>query len=503
MNDEQSKMVDISKLIPWAKNPRKNDQAIDAVAESIQRFGFASPILARVEDGRVIAGHTRLKAAQRLGIKQVPVRYLALDDREADALALADNRLGELAEWDDVALAEILAGLDTDAKGLGWSDDDIAAMLENASKNDKKGDDVDRRSLADRFGVPPFSVLDARQGYWQERKKSWLAMGIASELGRGSATAYDLGGMDQSRGGHRSANNSKRTTWVAGDRPESTLDETSRKILSATRRSADAHSDATNAAQLLALADNGTEYIAPGTSIFDPVLCELVYRWFSPAGGTVLDPFAGGSVRGIVAAQLGRQYVGIDIRAEQVAANEMQRGILPDTVPAPVWYCGDSTHIATIAPDLRSDLVFSCPPYGDLEVYSEDPRDLSTMAHSDFIASYRAIIAAAVATLRPDRFAVFVVGDYRDEAGFYRNFVSDTIAAFESAGAMLYNEAILVTALGSLPIRTARAFNSRRKLGKTHQNVLVFFKGNPASIHGVLGDCDFAAVDETPGDADA
>jgi hypothetical protein len=61
-----------------------------------------------------------------------------------------------------------------------------------------------------------------------------------------------------------------------------------------------------------------------GTSIFDPVLCELAYRWFCPPGGLVLDPYAGGSVRGIVAAKCGRRYIGIDLSERQVSANRAQ-----------------------------------------------------------------------------------------------------------------------------------------------------------------------------------
>jgi hypothetical protein len=80
--------------------------------------------------------------------------------------------------------------------------------------------------------------------------------------------------------------------------------------------------------------------------------------------------------------------------------------------------------------------------------------------------------------LREDRFACFVVGDVRDKRGIYRNFVSDTIAAFQDAGALLYNDAILVNSAGSLPLRTRRQFTSGRKLGKTHQNVLIFVKGD-------------------------
>lgn len=121
-----------------------------------------------------------------------------------------------------------------------------------------------------------------------------------------------------------------------------------------------------------------------GTSIFDPVLAELAYRWFCPPTGVVLDPFAGGSVRGIVAAALGRHYVGVDLRPEQIEANEQQwRDVSPRLMagsPPPRWICGDSQDIGTLAADVAADFVFSCPPYAHLEVYSDDPKDLSTMA---------------------------------------------------------------------------------------------------------------------------
>ena len=223
-----------------------------------------------------------------------------------------------------------------------------------------------------------------------------------------------------------------------------------------------------------------------GTSIFDPVLCEIAYRWFSPPGGLVLDPFAGGSVRGIVAAKTGREYIGCDLRPEQIEANREQANAICAGGIAPAWVCGDS---ATVIPtlDCAPDFVFSCPPYGDLEVYSDDPADLSTMPFAAFRAAYRAIIAAACAKLKQDRFACFVVGDYRDKKGFYCNFVGETVAAFEAAGARLYNEAILVTAVGSLPIRAGKQFSASRKLGKTHQNILVFCKGDPKKATAACG----------------
>lgn len=276
-----------------------------------------------------------------------------------------------------------------------------------------------RGPVADRFTFPPFSVLDARQGEWKERKARWAAMGIRGETGR-TATAY----------------NTEKNKIVLGD------------------------------------AEYPTEC---GTSIFDPVLCELVYRWFTPPGAQVVDPFAGGSVRGIVAAELGRRYWGCDLRREQIDANEQQAADICQG-DRPMWICGDST--ATLANAPSADLVFSCPPYGDLERYSDDPADLSAMDWHSFIAVYRDIIAKAVAKLRRDRFACFVVGDFRDKRGLYRCFVNITIEAFRDAGAELYNEAILLTPAGSAAMRVTNQFNSGRKLCKTHQNVLLFVKGD-------------------------
>ena len=232
-----------------------------------------------------------------------------------------------------------------------------------------------------------------------------------------------------------------------------------------------------------------------GTSIFDPVLCEVAYRWFCPPGGVVLDPFAGGSVRGIVASTLGRHYIGIDLRPEQVAANRDQAARICSD-PVPTWIVGDSRDLPTLCAGVEADFVFSCPPYGDLEVYSEHPADLSRLDYPAFLAAYRGIIAAAVARLQPDRFACFVVGDIRDRKGIYRGFVGDTVAAFREAGTALYNDAVLITAVGSLPIRAGKQFAAARKLGKTHQNVLVFVKGDAKAATAACGPVDVALPDE-------
>ena len=271
--------------------------------------------------------------------------------------------------------------------------------------------------VAERFTLPPFTILDARMGEWQERRRAWVALGIQSECGRDSDMTYGAGlGM---------------------------------------------------------LLPGGEEQ---RTSIFDPTVCELAVRWFSPAGGQVVDPFAGGSVRGIVAGCLGRKYWGCDLRAEQIAANELQAEQIAPQV-RPVWVCGDSMDALSDAP--AADFVFSCPPYGDLEKYSDDPRDLSAMDWHAFVAAYKRIILRAVGRMKPDTFACFVVGDFRDSRGFYRNFVSTTIEAFEECGARLYNEAILATPVGTAAMRVTKQFEVSRKMAKTHQNVLVFCNGDP------------------------
>ncbi|MBO9539666.1 DNA modification methylase [bacterium] len=121
--------VAIGELTPWDQNPRKNEAAVEKVVESIRRFGFGSPILAR-PNGEVIAGHTRLKAAERLGLDRVPVRYLDLDPADAHLLALADNKLGEIAEWDESLLAEILKDLDPeDAALAGFGAEELEDLL--------------------------------------------------------------------------------------------------------------------------------------------------------------------------------------------------------------------------------------------------------------------------------------------------------------------------------------------------------------------------------------
>ena len=126
-----AEMVSVKELLPWVKNPRKNDHAVKKIAESIRRFGFASPIIARRENGEVIAGHTRLKAAKQLGLQEVPVRYLDISEREAHLLALADNKLGEVSEWDEQELSKMLSEFSlSEADAAGWGLKELGEMAQ-------------------------------------------------------------------------------------------------------------------------------------------------------------------------------------------------------------------------------------------------------------------------------------------------------------------------------------------------------------------------------------
>jgi 16S rRNA G966 N2-methylase RsmD len=282
-------------------------------------------------------------------------------------------------------------------------------------------------SLCERFIIPPFSVFDTKQGYWQDRKKLWTSLGIKSELGR-DATTFNM------------------KDWADKKRAEG-------KISGNTMPS--------------------------DTSIFDPVLCEICYKWFCPDGGKILDPFAGGSVRGIVAEKLGFHYTGIDLSTAQIEAN---RENAKELNVSPTWYNDDSMNVGKYVEDESVDLIFSCPPYYDLEVYSDKEEDLSNMDWASFKKAYIEIIKRCCSKLKPNRFAIFVVGDIRDKEGYYRNFVDLTKYAFYQGDCQTWNEVILLNQLTSAGMRSATPFNANRKLTKVHQNVLIFYKGDPTKI---------------------
>ncbi|MFJ1640826.1 class I SAM-dependent methyltransferase [Streptomyces sp. NPDC088256] len=218
-----------------------------------------------------------------------------------------------------------------------------------------------------------------------------------------------------------------------------------------------------------------------GPSLFDPVLAEASYRWYCPDGGSILDPFAGGSVRGLVAGNGGYGYTGVDLSGAQVAANRDQaaeweaRGLL--AVP-PRWVEGDSAKTLSLLADGAFDYVFTCPPYHNLERYSDHPDDLSAMRWPRFERAYREIVAESARCLAPDRFSTWVVGDVRDSAGRIRGLVPLTIEAHRAAGMHLHNDAVLLNVIGTAAMRLPAQWRVSRKMGRIHQYVLTFVKGD-------------------------
>lgn len=288
--------------------------------------------------------------------------------------------------------------------------------------------DVTRSILRQKFIEPPFSILDTRQAGWQERKRTWKQLGIRPEI----------------------VNNNNTKTFNISEWASEKADKD-----------------------------------MPAISIFDPALCEVIYKWFCPEGGSILDPFAGGAVRGIVANFMGYYYTGIDIRKEQIDDNRQQALDILPVNNQPQYYVGDSREILGALWATRTacggdkslyDMVFTCPPYVDLEKYSDIPGDISNMSWDSFLVAYRDIIKTSCDLLKKDGMAVFVVGEVRDKKGNFYGLIPATVEAFKDAGMEYYNEIIMITPTGTAAIR-ANGSMKNKKIVRTHQNILVFKKG--------------------------
>lgn len=277
--------------------------------------------------------------------------------------------------------------------------------------------------LRDKFIEPPFSILDSKTGNWRKRVNKWKRLGFKSEIGR-----------------------------------------------------LDVETKNGNINRLIEMSGNHKGHTHTNASIFDPALAELIYHWFCPENGKILDPFAGGSVRGIVANYLGYKYTGIDIRKEQIDSNREQALNILELNNQPQWYVGDSNKVLEQEFNHKFDLIFSCPPYADLEVYSKLEGDISNMNYDDFITSYKSIIQKSVNHLKSGGYACFVVGEVRDKKGNYIGFVPDTIEAMKESGLKYYNECIYLQGLAGACLTAGRVMGISKKVKKIHQNVLVFIK---------------------------
>lgn len=263
----------------------------------------------------------------------------------------------------------------------------------------------------DVHGIYPWSVLRSDSAVWQARKKWWIGeQGIDDLVGRADVELFRHG---KSGRHHR---------------------------------------------------------ISGGKSRFDPVLAELLLEWYSPRGGLVYDPFAGGVTRGAVASALGRRYVGVDLSPTQVESNQ-RLGLGGD------YLIGDGAQELHVAPG-SADYVLTCPPYHRAERYSDDPADLSVMGWDEHLEAVRTAAGHAYEALAEDRFISWVIGDLRSGTGVLRALPERTLLALVDAGFEPINHQVLVTPVGTMHRMLRRWWTSTRSAGRVHQHVYTLVKGD-------------------------
>ena len=407
-------------LTPYERNARKHEAAdVQTIKNSIKEFEMCDPIGIWGDKNIIVEGHGRLMALKELGRTQAPcIRLDHLTDEQRRAYALAHNKTAEMSEWDFDLVESELADIEIDMEQFGF-DLDGAEIDEREDRRTEDG-------LFGKFVVPPFTVFDARQGYWLKRKREWHAKIQDDAQARSDANAYQ--------------------------NPEAWGDLAS---------------------------------LPRGVSLLDPVLSEIINRYFVPNGTgepcKTFDVFAGDTVFGFVSATLGNRFTGIELRQEQATFNQSRAD---DFGLDAKYICDDGRNVLKHIPEASQDLLFSCPPYFDLEVYSDNENDASAQeTFEDFYAILDTAFANAIKALKNDRFAVIVVGGVRDKkTGFYYDFTGAVKDTFERNGMSLYNDAVLVTPVGTAAMRAGRYMNNR-KLCNVHQNVLVFYKGDPKNIN--------------------
>lgn len=412
--------VDIDSIKRYKNNAKLHPrEQIEQIKKSIQEFGNNDPIA--VWHNEIVEGHGRYDALKELGEKEIPIiRLDDLTDEQRKAYTLVHNKLTMNSDFDMETLnLELESIVDIDMSDYGFE------LFEEDTKEKEEGK---KGSLQDDFIAPPFSVLDTRQGYWQDRKRLWLEK--------------------------------------TGDLSE-TRDEDFGKIGGSKE-------------------DNLLSKINNGTSNFDPVLAEIVYKWFCVPNGKIIDPFGGEQTKGVVAGELGFTYNAVEFRQDQVNLNNEKTKQYKNVK----YVCGDSNNIDKLLDGNDYDLCFTSPPYYDLEVYSKD--DMSALGtYEEFMQQYENIFKKCYDKMADNSFLVIKVGEIRNKkTGQYRCFVPDNVKIMEKIGFKYYNEIILVNSCGTAPIR-ARQSMQNRKVVKVHQNVIVFYKGNLDKIKEKYGEIDF------------
>ena len=438
----------IDSLIGADYNPRvslkEGMKEYDKLKRSIETFGLVEPLIVNDRTGLLVGGRQRLTVLKDLGIEDVEVVHVDLDESHEKALNIALNKID--GKWDAEKLEDILHDLDInfdiDVTLTGFDTSELDTLFsgeltstetsaESVDKtlskisgtwNPRKDtitDDGDHLTLKEIYGVEPFSVLNlsilnTRDTDWNKNNKFWK-----DKMGNIGETRYN-----SFRG------------------------------------------------------NNGLMSV----SILDPTLCEIINRWFLPTihGNKIFDTFAGDESMSFVSCSLGNEYTGIEIRQEQVDHN--RNNILQYNLDGCNYICDDGRNVDKYIQEESMDLYFSCPPYYNLEVYSDLENDASNQdTYEDFYKILDEAFKKSIKCLKNNRFAVIVAGDIRDKRGCYYDFIGDIKRTFMSNGCALYNDIILVNKIGK-QIYTTRKSMDNRKVRKVHQNVLVFYKGDTSKI---------------------
>ena len=422
-------------------NPRIiKDEKFKKLVKSIKdlpEMTEARDLLVYPHNGKyiVIGGNMRLRAYRELGWKEVPCCILPENmpvDKLREIVIQDNNPFGE-TDWNMIAN-------EWDVEELkDWGVDLPAEWYYSEKEKCEESEEVSAKKLSDRYIVPPFSILDTRQGYWKERKKIW------NEL---------IGDDGCTRDNADNRINVSSEYW--DNKPY-----------------------------------HGGKIKEQNVSILDPVMAEIVCEWYGIDKGKSFDVFAGDTAFGYVSSSKGMSFTGIELREEQAAINNERTKSLTAK-----YICDDGRNVLSHIEEESQDLLFSCPPYYNLEVYSNDERDASNQQSYDgFINIIEDAFSNAIKCLKDNRFAVVVVGDVRDrKTGAYYCFQDDIKRIFRKNGMVLYNEIILIQPIGNAALR-ANTYMKNRKTVKVHEYVLVFYKGDTSKIKDNFKTIEYASED--------
>ena len=416
--------TNINNLISPDWNPRQiTEEELRKLETSLNEFGYIEPIIVNDVNMHIVGGNQRAKALKTLGYDEVDVVYVHIEDiNKEKACNVALNKIS--GDWDTDKLQVVLEEIELspiDVSLTGFDEIELTEMEIDTHNNDYDP----TGTLKDKY------TGENDTGEVGSLKRDFIMPPFSI-----------LRGFD-------------------GDWLE--LKSTLKNKIN----------------------DNGESRQAVlyggvlGTSIFDPVLALIILNWFTPKGKSkITDCFSGDSIIGAVSSMLGNIFTGIELRQEQVNLNNSR---LLNSESR--YICDDGRNILNHVDENSQDLFFTCPPYYNMEVYSDLENDASNQeTYEDFIEIIDEAFTNSIKTLKDNRFAVIVASDVRDQkTGYYYPFLSDIKNIFEKNGMGLYNEIILADPLTTAGIRARKIFRTR-KVVKVHQNVLVFYKGDVNKI---------------------